>query len=445
MKKRNRFIFIFTALLFVGGIFYLNADTSAKKDIRNVSEIFNIDEPYSFIAAVGDVPAFVEALRTGDAMRAFFDSPLGLHFIRSAPTRAAAHLHRYIAMAPQSWQWNLYALFIHGPVFYRSTRSQFVLMVQLNKKGKLVSSLMKLGNAARVGDWLIVASDNAALKAQQDYLQKPQIKNFILDDYLRDKASLSFVVGEQGTTRKKRSLFRALIHEMLGIQSFNACVFRVRPVANAVTMNGSCPNAAVNTVAKSEILNTPHSPFTAYAFRIGAPKADVVAFSGFTTEYKLIPQLFYSGSTQHKSVLEFLSQAFKTNTHQVHAIENGFQIQYPLAYAYGDKKFYQFSPLLTADNERFYWQSCDLALPKQQVAIDATNQFFVKVAIAPLIKNSLDAINAIDVIYSPAHFYEFRDALIKSMPSLTDATIQVSAKIQNKGLRIDGTLNFAKQ
>ncbi|MBV6492578.1 MAG: hypothetical protein LDLANPLL_00573 [Turneriella sp.] len=444
MKNYKKIIFV--VFLFCAGIFFLNAEFSNKNRPQSVSQIFDTSQPYSIIGVVPDVPQFIDALRDGKAMRAFFDSPLGLHFLRSAPTRAAAHLHRYIKLAPSAWQWNLYATLISGPVFYRSLGSQFSLVIQLNKKGKLISSLLDTGNAARVGDWLVIASDKATLKAQQAYLENPKVNAFTLDTFLGDTTSASAVLGGANKNEKKLSLVRSLVQNAFGLDTFEACKFKIAPAKNTITLEGDCPGASTNIGGANETITIPDSPFYTYSFNPKTQKADFLSLAGFSSDYgMLVPRLFYSTSVKNFAAVEFLNQAFKTFGHQVQTIDNGFQIMYPVALTYPRGSKQLFSPRLTSDKDRIYWESFTTSPPKQKIAISANYQFFAQAKIAELAKNSLEALKTFDAIYAPAHFNEFRDALAKSLPSLQNTVAELSTTAKGSTLRVHGTLDFAKK
>ncbi len=133
MKRRlmRNTAIAFTAVAFTVVVLLASQSTGAA-GVRRVSAILDTSSDTGITAVLPDVPGFMAKLRGGDAMRAFFDSPLGLHFLRSAPLRSAAHLHRLISLAPKSWQWSLYSLITDGPVFYRSQGSSFTLVIALN-------------------------------------------------------------------------------------------------------------------------------------------------------------------------------------------------------------------------------------------------------------------------------------------------------------------------
>lgn len=444
-RRRGIAAFLLIAFL-TGGIFFLNAAPGSGKKIRQVSEIFNTAEPYSVIAAIPDVPAFMSKLREGDAMRGFFDSPLGLHFLRSAPTRGGAHLHRLISMAPKTWQWNLYTLITDGPVFYRSAGKKFSLVIALNNKGKLVTSLVSGGNAVKDGDWLIVASDKDALAEQQAYLQKSAARDFALDTYIKDSSAMSVSIGAAGDGGKKKSLARALMQQAFGAETLAGCNFKVRPGGDVLALEGECPLVVNNVTASEEKIALGNFPAYVYFRKQGNKSAHVLALSGFASENGyLIPHLFYSGPVADQKSIEFLSQAFKTKGHKLQPSGDALQIVYPSPYSYNNKKLDLFAPHLVANRERFFWHSFlkeDKTAPAQ-VSIGSGYSMFVSAQIHPLIKNSEAALKQFDALYSPGHFNEFRDALTKSTPALKKATLRIFSQPSGKSLRIGGALNFA--
>jgi putative intracellular protease/amidase len=72
------------------------ATPGSAKTVSRVSGVLDLRKATGFAAVLPDVSGFISKLREGEASRAFFDSPLGLHFLRSAPFRSTAHLHRFI-------------------------------------------------------------------------------------------------------------------------------------------------------------------------------------------------------------------------------------------------------------------------------------------------------------------------------------------------------------
>lgn len=448
MSRRKLFVFIFTSLL-GGGLVFLSAAPGAGKKIRQTSEILNTTEPFSVIAAIGDVSGFMSKLREGDAMRGFFDSPLGLHFIRSAPTRGAAHLHRIISLAPKSWQWNLYTLITDGPVFYRSAGKKFALVIALNNRGKLITPIISGAHAIKEGDWLIIASDKETLHAQQAYLQKPSPGEFGLDAYLRDATALNIAIGSAGDGGKKKSLARALWQQAWGSDSLAGCNFKVRPGGDALALEGECPTSLTEASSADEKISIANFPGYAYFRKAGFKTAHVLALGGFTLDYGyLIPRLFYSGPAADQKSIEFLSQAFRTKAHKLEPKGDAIQITYPSPYSYRNTKFDLFAPHLAANRERFFWNSY-LATEKnapEPVALNLGGNFnlFVSLKIYPLLKNSEAALKQFDAIYSPGHFNEFRDALAKSTPTLKKAALRIFTQVNGRKLRVGGALNFAE-
>lgn len=448
MSRRKAFVLIF-ASLFGGSLVFLNAAPGAGKKIRQTSEIFNTTEPFSVIAAIGDVPGFISKLREGDAMRGFFDSPLGLHFIRSAPTRGAAHLHRLISLTPKSWQWNLYTLITDGPVFYRSSGKKFSLVIALNNKGKLITPLITGAHAVKEGDWLVIASDKETLQAQQLYLQKPVGSEFGLDAYLREDSALNIAVGGAGDGGKKKSLSRALLQQAWGSESLAGCSFKIRPGGDSLSLEGECPTTLAEAHAADEKISLGNFPGYAYFRKSGFKAAHVLALGGFTLDYGyLIPQLFYSGPAADQKSIEFLSQAFRTKAHKLEPKGEAIQITYPSPYSYRNTKFDLFAPHLAANRERFFWNSylTTEKNPPSPVALNLSGSYnlFVSVKLHSLIKNSDAALKQFDAIYSPGHFNEFRDALAKSTPALKKATLKIFTQVNGKKLRVGGALNFAE-
>ncbi len=445
MKRRIVSLFALAAVL-TGGVVFLGAAPGATKNIRRISEVLNTGEPFSIIAAIPDVSGFTAKLREGDAMRAFFDSPLGLHFLRSAPTRGAAHLHRLISLAPKSWQWNLYTLLTDGPVFYRSAGKKFSLVVALNNRGKLITSLVANAHAAKEGDWLVIASDKETLEAQQTYLRKPTSREFALDAYLGDGVTLAIAVGNAGDSAKKKSLTRALLQQAFGAESFAGCNFKIRPGGDALGLEGECPRGSEAVAGVDEKISLGNFPGYAYFRKAGAKTAHVIALGGFAADAGyLIPHLFYSGPATDQKSIEFLSQAFKTKGHKVEVKGDALQIVYPSPYSYREKKTDLFAPHLVANRERFFWHSY-LALnekPPTTLNVSAAYNLFASVKIYPLLHNSETALKQFDAIYSPGHFNEFRDALAKSAPTLKKASLKIFTQSAGNKLRIGGAFNFA--
>lgn len=448
MSRRKVSVLVLASLL-GGSLVFLSAAPGSGKKIQQTSEILNTTEAFSVIAAIGDVSGFISKLREGDAMRGFFDSPLGLHFLRSAPTRGAAHLHRIISLAPKSWQWNLYTLITDGPVFYRSAGKKFSLVIALNNRGKLITPLISGAHAIKEGDWLIIASDKETLQAQQSYLQKPASGTFGLDVYLRDAAALNIAIGNAGDGSKKKSLARALWQQAWGAESLAGCNFKIRPGGDALALEGECPTSQAETRAADEKISLANFPGYAYFRKSGFKAAHVLALGGFTLDYGyLIPQLFYSGPAADQKSIEFLSQAFRTKAHKLEPKGEAIQITYPSPYSYRNTKFDLFAPHLAANRERFFWNSYLTSgknLP-ETVALNLGGNYslFVFVKIYPLLRNSEAALKQFDAIYSPGHFNEFRDALAKSTPSLRRAAFKIFTQVNGKKLRVGGALNFAE-
>jgi hypothetical protein len=444
--KRRIVSLLALATVFTGGVFFLNATPGANKNIRHISEVLNTAEPFSIIATIPDVSGFTAKLREGDAMRAFFDSPLGLHFLRSAPTRGAAHLHRFISLAPKSWQWNLYTLITDGPVFYRSSGKKFCLVVALNNRGKLITSLVTNANAVKEGDWLVIASDKETLEAQQAYLKKPSSREFALDSYLGDGSTLALAVGNAGDGAKKKSLTRALLQQAFGAETFAGCNFKIRPGGDILSLEGECPRSGEIVAVADEKISLGNFPGYVYFRKPGAKTAHVIALGGFAVDYGyLIPHLFYSGPSGDQKSIEFLSQAFKTKGHKLETKGDALQISYPSPYTYRNTKFDLFAPHLVANRERFFWHSYlpFSEKPPTTLNLSATYNLFASVKIYPLLKNSEAALKQFDAIYSPGHFNEFRDALAKSMPALKKASVKIFTQPAGNKLRIGGAFNFA--
>lgn len=437
------------ALLFCaagGGALFLSAAPKSGKTVRHISEALNTAEAYSVIAVIPDVNAFTSKLREGEAMRAFFDSPLGLHFLRSAPTRGGAHLHKLISMAPKSWQWNLYTLITDGPVFYRSAGKKFSLLVALNNKGKLLTAMLPDAHAAREGEWLVIASDKETLDAQVAYLRKPANTDFALDGYAADGATLAVAVGQAGDGGKKKSLTRALLKQAFGAETFAGCLFKIRPGGDSLALEGECPQAAPAAAAVEEKITLGNFPGYAYFRKAGSKTAHVIALGGFTADAGyMIPHLFYSGPAADQKSIEFLSQAFKTKGHKLETKGDAIQISYPSPYSYRSSKLDLFSPHLAANRERFFWHSY-LTSEKnkpEQLTLSPSYNLFASVKIHPLIRNSEAALKQFDAIYSPGHFNEFRDALAKSTPALKKASLRIFTQQSGSRLRVGGALNFA--
>jgi|GEM_PF-3881895 len=438
-------LFVVATLLLYGSV----AGSAARP--TRISDVLNPAEPYTVMAALPDVPAFISKLRSGAEMRAFFDSPLGLHFLKSAPLRGAAHLHRFISYAPNSWQWNLYTLVTDGPVVYRSHGQKFVLAIALNRKGQLATSLVGSTTAQKVGDWFIIASDKDELAREVNYLKNPTPGDLPLDGTLSQGGTLGldfrFSTGSTG----KRSLFRNLLSEVFSTRDMNSCTLALTPGANSIQINGDCtPREGVQPPpahSLEETIAVPDYPAFVYYRKAAHKRAYLLSLAGFVTDYGyLIPQLLFSGPASDQKAIEFLSQAFKTKNHQIESNANGILIRYPYAYRYEKRKFDVFSPYLTANTERFFWQTF---LPEKKTKESPLNLsdkygFYAKVNLHSLIRNSQGALKQYDAIYSPGHFNEFRDALAKSLSSLKNSSLQLYSQAHGKNMRIGGTLAFAE-
>jgi hypothetical protein len=309
---------------------------------QRLSQFFDLGEPYSVIGVLPDASGFLGKLREGSAMRSFFDSPLGLHFVRSAPLRGAAHLHRLISLAPRSWQWNLYSLVTDGPVFYRSHGKSFVLIIALNKKGQVITSLLKDAHAARTENLLVVASDPQALANQLAYLKNPKTQDSELDSAFSRPQALT--IGWQASTdkEKRRSLFRSLLSESAGFSLTGQCTMVFAPAADTIAADGACSQntAKPSAAARTESLSIPDYPAVIHFQKQENALAHVVALQGLQSEFGyLIPQLFLSGPSSDQKALEFLAQAFKTRRHILENADGGIRVKYPYPYAYADKKF----------------------------------------------------------------------------------------------------------
>lgn len=437
-------------LIFASFLLYGSVAGSAAKPAR-VSDVFNAAEPYTVMAALPDVSAFITQLRSGAEMRAFFDSPLGLHFLKSAPLRSAAHLHRFISYAPKSWQWNLYTLVTDGPVLYRSQGQKFILAIALNRKGQLATTLAGSTTAQKVGDWFIIASDKEELARQVDYMKKPAPADLPLDGILTQGGTLGLDFRFSAGAGGKRSLFRNLLAEVFSTKDLNGCTLALTPGANSVQINGDCITRADAKPAlvrgSEESVTVPDYPAYVYYRKAGHKQAYLLSLHGFLTDYgHLIPQLFFSGPSSDQKAIEFLSQAFKTKQHQIESNGSGILIRYPYAYRYEKRKFDLFSPFLTANTERFFWQTFlpEKKAKESRLILSEKYGFYAKVNLHSLIRNSQVALKQYDAIYSPGHFNEFRDALGKSLNNLKNSSLQLYSQTQGKNLRIGGTLAFAE-
>jgi hypothetical protein len=440
------------ATLFVGllgGAMLLFTLSSSRNAVatKQLSQIFDVTQPYSVIGILPDSSAFLNKLRGGKNMRAFFDSPLGLHFVRSAPLRGAAHLHRLISLAPSAWQWNLYTLITDGPVYYRSHGKAFTLIVTLNKKGIVLTSLLKEAHAARTGDLLVIASDASTLSSQLAYLKNPKLQDSFLDSTLGHTDSLTMAWGSATQPSKNRSLFRSLMTESLGLNTISGCFVEFTPSEENISANGECnQNEQKDTsTAQQEEIRTPDYPAIVYFKKPSNSLVHMVALNGLQSEFGyLIPQLFFSGPTVDQKSIEFLSQAFKTRRHVIESKNGAIQVRYPYPYAYADKKFELFAPHLSANNKRFFWNSFLPQVNTKAITVSPNleHNFHAKIQIYALLKNSEAAIKQFDAIYSPGHFNEFRDALFKSLPTLQTSSLNFYAVSKNKKLRLAGTFAF---
>lgn len=441
-KRALHLVFSGLAVLFLlGGFFILSRPTTAK-NVKRVSAVFDIKDDGGVIAVLPDVPAFLAKLRGGSAMRAFFDSPLGLHFLRSAPLRSAAHLHRLISLAPKSWQWSLYSLITDGPVFYRSVGNQFILVIALSNKGKAITALMSDAAAARLGDWLVVASDKKILEQQLAYMAKPAEQASALDSAFASPSALSIAIRPQST--KQRGLFRALLYQVLGITPESRCRLLLQPESDSLGLSGECTGSTAQAAAKSETVAV--KDFPAYAYFQKDNKPYLLALGGFESDYGyLIPRLFFTGPASDQKILEFLSQAFKTRNHSLESRDGAIQIRYPYPYAYSERKYDLFAPYLFTNRERFFWHSylADDKLRDVNVEIKGEYAAYLSVKLFPLLQNSEKALRQFDAIYSPGHFNEFRDALFKSTPTLQRSTLKLHATPMKGSVRIGGALTFA--
>jgi len=424
---------------------------STRKDalpVQRISDVIDASKPYSVIAVLPDVNTFLKRLRSGDQMRAFTDSPLGLHFLRSAPLRGAAHLHKLISLAPRSWQWNLYSLLSDGPVFYRSNSRGFVLVVQLNNKGKLATLLLSDAHAAKVDDWLVIASHKDDLAAQIDYLKKPKVSDSPLDPILRGKSSIGLDLWTTPDRSAKRSLVRALIGEAFSVENLQRCTLSLTPEANSLHIEGECTAAQAFTPATgtNERIKIADYPAMIYYRKSAHKSAHLIALHSFVTDYGyMIPQLIYAGPSSDQKSLEFLSQAFKTKNHKLETQGDALQIRYPYAYSYASRKYDVFSPHLSANRERFIWQTFlpEKKYPEKELEINAANAFALNIRPYQIVRNSEAALKQFDAVYSPGHFNEFRDALFKSLPSLKGSSISMFARPSGKTLKLGGSFSFA--
>jgi len=449
---KHRFIrntgIAFTALALTIVVLLASPSTGAA-GVRRVSAVLDTSSDAGITAVLPDVPAFTAKLRGGSAMRAFFDSPLGLHFLRSAPLRSAAHLHRLISLAPKSWQWSLYSLITNGPVFYRSQGNSFALVIALNKKGKAITSLLKEASAARSGDWLVIASDKETLQAQLSYMAHPVERESKLDQAFSAPSALSVFTHLDGSKPAQRGLARALVRQALGLEAESSCRFVFQPEGDSIGLEGECTTASAKPTGQAaETITVKDFPGYAYFRRAGQPRAHVIALGGFETDYGyLVPRLFFSGPASDQKTVEFLSQAFKTRKHILEARDGAIQIRYPYPYTYSDRKFDLFAPYMSVNRERFFWHSFlqDDKLRDTELRLNPAYNFYLSVKLFPLLQNSEKAIRQFDAIYSPGHFHEFRDALFKSMQALKHTSVRLFAAPAAGSLQLGGAISFAEE
>ncbi len=450
MRRRPlRIALIAFVALGLSAVVLLASQPTGAASVRRVSAVIDTAADTGITAVLPDVPAFMARLRGGDAMRAFFDSPLGLHFLRSAPLRSAAHLHRLISLAPKSWQWSLYSLITDGPVFYHSHGSSFTLVIALNKKGKAITSLINEASAARLGDWLVIASDKKTLQAQLNYMAKPVERESKLDAAFSTPSALSVMTRLDGSKPAQRGLARALVRGALGLEGESNCRLALQPADESIGLEGECTTTTAAKVPSQAAESITMKEFPAYAYfhRAGHSRAHLIALGGFESDYGyLVPQLFFTGPASDAKAVEFLSQAFKTRKHVLEAREGAIQIRYPYAYAYSERKFDLFAPYLAANRERFFWHSFlkEDNYREKPLRLNPEYSFYLSVKLFPLIQNSEKAFKQFDAIYSPGHFHEFRDALFKSMPALKRATVKVFATPTQGALRLGGAIAFAE-
>ncbi|GAB4422967.1 MAG: hypothetical protein OHK0011_02540 [Turneriella sp.] len=449
MKRRFlRFTAMGATAVALAWVALFSAPSTQAAGVRRVSAVLDTSSDAGVTAVLPDVPAFMAKLRGGDAIRTFFDSPLGLHFLRSAPLRSAAHLHRLISLAPKSWQWSLYSLITDGPVFYRSQGSSFTLVVALNKKGKAITSLIKEASAARSGDWLVIASDKNTLQAQLAYMAKPAERESKLDAAFSTPSALSVLVRLAGAHQTQRGLSRALVRQALGLEGDSNCRLVLQPEGDSIGLEGECAAPSVKPAGQAaETITMKEFPGYVYFRRAGHPRAHLIALGGFESDFGyLVPRLFLSGPASDQKTVEFLSQAFKTRKHILEAREGAIQIRYPYPYTYSDRKYDLFAPHLSANRERFFWHSFlhEDKLREKDLRLNPEYNFYLSVKLFPLLQNSEKAIRQFDAIYSPGHFHEFRDALFKSMPALRRTTVKLFATPAQGNLRLGGAIAFAE-
>ncbi|MCX7633576.1 MAG: hypothetical protein N2Z22_09625 [Turneriella sp.] len=400
-----------------------------------LAEIFNVANPSGIYAVLPDVPAFLGALRSQPGMRRFLDSPLGLHFLRSVPLRSAAHLHRLIRLAPESWQWDLYALLTPGPIFYHSAQGKFVLVVAVPGR-QLLAKLIAGANVAQYQDWLVVASDQASLQEQLHYLRSPIAQDFVLDNAFHPK-KLSIAFFPE--TKSRISLSRALVSQALLMDvPFRHCLLHVAASNAGLQADGSCELLnALPVSAKAEKIPMPNYPLKVFLRR---PDLNTwaLAFAGLHYDAgHLVPQLFVNIPENAPLLQEFLTEAFKAKGHEQTTAEGQLQIRYPSAASYGEKKYDLFSPVLKRRNGRLHWYSFVRGDEKEQEnSARAGYTTWLEARLDDLLQNTLPALRQWDPIYSPGHFAEFRDALNKSSDALRGSRLEASAKPVGKQLQL---------
>lgn len=414
---------------------------------RRVSAVLDVSAAAAITAVLPDVSAFTDELRGGAAMRTFFDSPLGLHFLRSAPLRGAAYLHRLISLAPKSWQWGLSSMITDGPVYYRSQAGSFTLVIALNRKGRAFSSLTVGDAAARFGDWLIVASDRQALQAQLAYLAKPEQRESKLDSAFQTPAALSLLIDLAAGTPVRRGLTRALLSESLGLGADSKCLLTLRPGGDSLGLEGECTAPVKPHGARlAETLTMNEFPAYAYFRRPEHSRGYLIALGGLTADSGyLVPRLFFTGPVADHKTLEFLTQAFKVRRHVVEAHEQGARTRYPAQHSANELRFDLFAPYLFADRERFFWHSFlgEDAPREQKITLDASHDFYLSLQLFPLLQRCEKALRQLDAVYSPGHFHEFLDALAKSMPALANTSVKLFSTPAPGSLRLGGAISFA--
>jgi hypothetical protein len=441
------FVYISCGAL-LAAIYSLTALSENKPVIKHMSDIVDVHEPRSVLAVIPDLNLFMRELRAGSAARTFFDSPLGLHFLKSAPFRGGAHLHRLISLAPRSWQWDLYTLISSGPVVYHSSGKHFLLMIGLNAKGEILTSLLKQSHAAKINGWLVIASDEKTLQQQLAYIKSPKPAPSPLDALLAKTHSLHLSTPLPTKEHTTKGLWRSLFANIITPGTSNLpCLLSVTPAENQIALTGECQiNMATQHNRQTERLHTPRQSGYAYFYQPNSTKAHLITFGGFTSNRGLmIPHIYFSGPVTDQKNLEFLSQAFKTRNHILETKNGAIQIKFPYAYNRKVKHYDLFAPHLAADNQRFYWQSYLHAMdaPSSDINIDPKFDFYGLIDINETINQNKSALQSFDAIYSTGHFHEFRDALFKSATALKDSTISLYTRNAGKTLRIGGNWSFA--